>query len=71
MLTLRKTAAAFGLDLGETGAAPSPGPRKVTVHVEADGIRGSDVHAYEWTDGYQFMVPHLPVVMGTNSRAWW
>lgn len=64
MLTLRKTAAAFGLDLGEIAEAPSPAAHEVTVEVEAAGICGSDVHAYEWTDGYGFMVPHLPVVMG-------
>lgn len=64
MLTLRKTSATFGLDLGEIEPAPSPGALEVTVAVEAAGICGSDVHAYEWTDGYGFMVPHLPVVMG-------
>jgi threonine dehydrogenase-like Zn-dependent dehydrogenase len=64
MLTLRKTTAGFGLDLGEIADAPSPAAHEVTVHVEAAGICGSDVHAYEWTDGYGFMVPHLPIVMG-------
>ena len=34
------------------------------MRVENAGICGSDVHAYEWTDGYAFMVPHLPVTMG-------
>ena len=64
MLTLRKTSASFGLDLGEIDEAPPPAAHEVTVAVEAAGICGSDVHAYEWTDGYGFMVPHLPVVMG-------
>ncbi len=64
MLTLRKTSAAFGLDLGDIAEAASPAAHEVTVRVEAAGICGSDVHAYEWTDGYGFMVPHLPVVMG-------
>ena len=64
MLTLRKTKPGFGLDLADDVAAPEPGPGQVTVHVENAGICGSDVHAYEWTDGYGFMVPHLPVTMG-------
>jgi threonine dehydrogenase-like Zn-dependent dehydrogenase len=64
MLTLRKVAPGFGLDLAEDVAAPDPAPGQVTVHVENAGICGSDVHAYEWTDGYGFMVPHLPVTMG-------
>jgi threonine dehydrogenase-like Zn-dependent dehydrogenase len=64
MLTLRKTRAGFGLDLQEDADAPPPGAGQVTVRVEHAGICGSDVHAYEWTDGYGFMVPHLPVVMG-------
>jgi threonine dehydrogenase-like Zn-dependent dehydrogenase len=64
MLTLRKTTPTFGLDLFEAAEAPEPGPGQVTVRVENAGICGSDVHAYEWTDGYGFMVPHLPVTMG-------
>jgi threonine dehydrogenase-like Zn-dependent dehydrogenase len=64
MLSLRKTKTGFGLDLDEAEAAASPVAGEVTVRVEHAGICGSDVHAYEWTDGYGFMVPHLPVIMG-------
>lgn len=64
MLTLRKTAPAFGLDLGEAPQPEAPGPGGVLVRVENVGICGSDVHAYEWSEGYGFMAPHLPVVMG-------
>ena len=64
MLLLRKTKPEFGLDLFDGTEAPAPGPGQVTVQVENAGICGSDVHAYEWTDGYGFMVPHLPVTMG-------
>jgi len=64
MLTLRKTKPGFGLDLHDGREAAAPGPGELTVRVENAGICGSDVHAYEWTDGYGFMVPHLPVVMG-------
>lgn len=64
MLALRKTAAGFGLDLGDAAEPEAPGPGGALVRVEHVGICGSDVHAYEWTEGYGFMVPHLPVVMG-------
>ncbi len=64
MQALRKTAAGFGLALEDVGEAFPPGPGEVVVQVEAAGICGSDVHAYEWSGGYEFMVPHLPLVMG-------
>jgi threonine dehydrogenase-like Zn-dependent dehydrogenase len=64
MLTLKKTEATFGLAMLDSGEPPPPGPGEVTLRVEAAGICGSDVHAYEWTDGYGFMVAHLPVTMG-------
>jgi threonine dehydrogenase-like Zn-dependent dehydrogenase len=64
VLTLRKTKPGFGLELAEDAQAPDPAAGQVTVRVENAGICGSDVHAYEWTDGYEFMVPHLPVTMG-------
>ncbi len=64
MLTLRKTKPGFGLELFDGADAPPPAAGQVTIRVENAGICGSDVHAYEWTDGYGFMVPHLPVTMG-------
>lgn len=64
MLVLRKTQAGFGLDVSDVEDAPAPEAGHVTVRVENAGICGSDVHAYEWTDGYGFMAPHFPVTMG-------
>jgi 2-desacetyl-2-hydroxyethyl bacteriochlorophyllide A dehydrogenase len=64
MLSLRKTQPGFGLELQEAADAADPAAGEVTVRVEAAGICGSDVHAYEWTDGYGFMTQHLPVIMG-------
>ena len=64
MLTLRKTKPGFGLDLFDGADAPEPSATDVTIRVENAGICGSDVHAYEWTDGYGFMAPHLPIAMG-------
>ncbi|MBL6454154.1 alcohol dehydrogenase catalytic domain-containing protein [Belnapia sp. T6] len=72
MLALRKTTPGFGLALEEVPEAPPPGPGDVVVQVEAAGICGSDVHAYEWTGGYEFMVPRLPLTMGHEfaGRIW-
>jgi threonine dehydrogenase-like Zn-dependent dehydrogenase len=72
MQALRKTAAGFGLAFQEVPHAQPPGPGEVVLKVEAAGICGSDVHAYEWTGGYEFMVPALPVTMGHefSGRVW-
>ncbi|MBS7813749.1 zinc-dependent alcohol dehydrogenase [Roseococcus pinisoli] len=64
MLALRKTEAAFGIEALEVPDPGAPAAGEVQIRVEAVGICGSDVHAYEWTDGYQHMVPYLPVTMG-------
>jgi 2-desacetyl-2-hydroxyethyl bacteriochlorophyllide A dehydrogenase len=64
MKALRKTIAAFGLSLQDVPSPPSPRPGEVLVAVEATGICGSDVHIYEWTGGYEFIVPALPVTLG-------
>jgi threonine dehydrogenase-like Zn-dependent dehydrogenase len=64
MLSLRKTQSAFGLDFAEMPQASDPAAGEVTVEVENVGICGSDVHAYEWTEGYGFMSSRLPVTMG-------
>lgn len=64
MKALRKTAPEFGLSLGDSAEPPAPGAGEVVMRVEHVGICGSDVHAYEWTDGYQFMTRRLPLTMG-------
>ncbi|MBI0434577.1 alcohol dehydrogenase catalytic domain-containing protein [Roseomonas sp. KE0001] len=64
MLSLRKLAAGPGLELRDVAPPPPPGPGEVGIRVAAAGICGSDIHAYEWTPGYEFMVPHLPLTMG-------
>ncbi|MFE1597632.1 zinc-dependent alcohol dehydrogenase [Methylobacterium sp. ID0610] len=64
MLALRKTAAAFGLDLVEVEGPTQPAPGFVTIDVAAAGICGSDLHAYEWTPGYEFMAEAMPVTLG-------
>ena len=61
----RKTAAAFGAEL-VTLAAPSSAlaDGDVLIDVAAAGICGSDIHAYEWTSGYEFMTAAMPVTIG-------
>ncbi|MEZ5816178.1 MAG: alcohol dehydrogenase catalytic domain-containing protein [Hyphomicrobiaceae bacterium] len=64
MLTLKKMKAGFGLEAVDAEEPPAPGADEVLVRVENVGVCGSDVHIYEWTDGYDFMLPHLPVTLG-------
>ncbi|XYD08127.1 alcohol dehydrogenase catalytic domain-containing protein [Methylobacterium sp. NMS12] len=64
MLALRKATAAFGADLVHVDAPTAPGAGRVTVAVAAAGICGSDIHAFEWTPGYAFMTPFMPVTLG-------
>ena len=65
MPALRKTRPGFGRDLFDGTEPPNTvSVGEVTVRVQAAGICGSDVHACEWSGGYGFMVPHLPIAMG-------
>lgn len=64
MLALRKTAAAFGAELTHTPEPAAPPPGWALVAVRAAGICGSDVHAFEWTEGYGFMAGRLPLTLG-------
>ena len=45
-------------------ALPVPQPGEVLIRVDAVGICGSDVHIYEWTPGYDFLIPHFPLTLG-------
>ncbi|MBI0433329.1 zinc-binding dehydrogenase [Roseomonas sp. KE0001] len=64
MLALRKTRPGPGLQALEVPEPGAPAAGEVLVRIEAVGICGSDVHAYEWTEGYGLMTPHLPLTMG-------
>ncbi|NSY18476.1 zinc-binding dehydrogenase [Neorhizobium sp. AL 9.2.2] len=64
MIALRKTAPAFGLELVSLDPMQAPLPGQVLIDVAAAGICGSDLHAYEWTPGYEFMTASLPVTVG-------
>ncbi|MEH6772713.1 MAG: alcohol dehydrogenase catalytic domain-containing protein [Cereibacter changlensis] len=65
MLALRKTQPAPGaalVDVPRSEGGPPPG--QVEIRIGAAGICGSDLHAFEWTPGYEFMTPGLPLTMG-------
>lgn len=64
MLALQKTSPAPGLDLVEVPEPAPPTGTDVLVRVEAAGICGSDLHVEEFSTGYDFMTPHLPVTLG-------
>src|SRR3712207_4641294 len=64
MQALQKVHAAPGLDVREVPPPARPGPGEVLIRVEATGICGTDVHIAEWTPGYEFMAPAMPVTLG-------
>ena len=63
MLALRKTGPDFGAVLQEV-PEPTLADGMVMIEVDAAGICGSDIHMYEWTNGYEWLIPALPVTMG-------
>lgn len=64
MLALRKFAAAPGLSLVDVPQPQIMSGTEVRIEVEAAGICGSDLHVDDWSGGYDFMVPLLPVTLG-------
>lgn len=43
---------------------PEISAEEVLIQVEAVGICGSDVHIWEWTPAFDYMIRHMPVVLG-------
>jgi threonine dehydrogenase-like Zn-dependent dehydrogenase len=39
-------------------------PGFTLLKVKACGICGSDVHIYDWTPGYEVMIPFMPLILG-------
>jgi L-iditol 2-dehydrogenase len=64
MRALRKMSPGFGLQLMDVPEPPDPAPNQVQIQIRATGICGSDLHVYEWTPGYEFMIDRLPVTIG-------
>ncbi|MBA7579209.1 D-arabitol-phosphate dehydrogenase [subsurface metagenome] len=63
MKAVVKSKAEAGLDLMDI-EVPGLRPGEVLVKVSAVGICGSDIHVYEWTSGYEWLIPYLPTVLG-------
>lgn len=64
MLAFRKITPSFGADIVTVPDLALPAPGMATIEVAAAGICGSDLHAYEWTPGYEFMEALLPLTLG-------
>jgi len=45
-------------------AIPKVKPGWTLIKIKACGICGSDVHVYEWTPGYEVIVPFMPCILG-------
>jgi threonine dehydrogenase-like Zn-dependent dehydrogenase len=43
---------------------PQIKPGWALIKVKACGICGSDVHIYEWTPGYEVLIPYMPCILG-------
>jgi threonine dehydrogenase-like Zn-dependent dehydrogenase len=69
MLALRKSTPSPGLQLQEVPLPPLPGAGAVLLRVKSVGVCGTDLHIDEWTAGYHFMAPSLPVTLGHEFSA--
>jgi threonine dehydrogenase-like Zn-dependent dehydrogenase len=58
-----KTESKPGIELYEV-PRPQVKPGFTLLKVKACGICGSDVHIYDWTPGYEVMIPFMPVILG-------
>ncbi len=63
MLAIQKIAPEYGLAIRDV-EPPVPASGEVIVEVDAVGICGSDIHVYEWTSGYDWMRPLMPLTLG-------
>lgn len=64
MKALQKTMPDFGLELRDVAEPSAPQPGWALIEVTAAGICGSDLHIYEWSGGYEFVTPAMPVTLG-------
>ncbi|MCW4039870.1 MAG: zinc-binding dehydrogenase [Candidatus Bathyarchaeota archaeon] len=63
MKAILKTEPKPGIELCEV-PRPQVKPGFTLLKVKACGICGSDIHIYDWTPGYEVMIPFLPVILG-------
>ncbi len=53
-----------GIEVRNDIPVPRPKSGWALVRVKAAAVCGSDVHIYEWTPNYEFMIPYMPIVLG-------
>jgi L-iditol 2-dehydrogenase len=63
MKAIARTEPGFGIRVTDT-AIPQLRLGEVLVKIQAAGICGSDVHIYEWSSGYDFLIPNFPLTLG-------
>lgn len=64
MRALRKRTPGPGVALIDSAECPQPAAGEIAVRIHAAGICGSDLHAWAWDSGYDFMEPFLPLTLG-------
>ncbi|GHV53593.1 (R,R)-butanediol dehydrogenase [Deltaproteobacteria bacterium] len=64
MKALMKKKAEYGISVEMVPVPTIQYDTDVLIKVKAAGICGSDVHIYEWTDGYEWMAQYLPIIIG-------
>ncbi len=64
MLAVQKTSPEAGLTLSQVAEPEAPAAGEVLIEVAAAGICGSDVHVYDWSAGYDWMTPLMPLTIG-------
>jgi len=64
MQALRKTLPEPGIVYNIDTPLPATKQQDVLIRVQAAGICGSDLHAYQWSSGYEFMSAHMPLTLG-------
>ena len=63
MLALQKTSPRPGLELNQV-PEPAPAAGEALIEVGATGVCGTDLHIDDWTAGYDWLTPLLPVTLG-------
>ncbi len=64
MRAVQKRTPGAGVVLSDIAAEAQPAAGEVAVRIHAAGICGSDLHAWAWDSGYDFMAPFLPLTLG-------
>lgn len=65
MIAVQKLSAAPGVEICQVAQPDGvPAAGHLRLRIAAAGICGSDLHAYDWSSGYEFMTSFFPVTLG-------